>query len=34
MFKYQKIERKESATEVTASDTISDVQQWVQYRMK
>ena len=28
---YQKVEEKESATQVTASDTISNVQKWVQY---
>lgn len=28
---YQKIEAKESTTEVSASDTISNVQKWVQY---
>lgn len=28
---YQKIEAKESTTEVAASDTISNVQKWVQY---
>ena len=34
MFQYQKIENKESITEVVASDTISNVQEWVQYRAK
>lgn len=35
VFQYQKIERNlESATEVFASDTISEVQKWVQYRAK
>lgn len=34
MFQYQKVEDKESATEVTASDTISNVQAWVKYRPK
>lgn len=34
MFQYQKIENLESATEVSASDTISNVQEWVQYRAK
>ncbi len=34
MFQYQKIEDLESPTEVFASDTISNVQQWVRYRAK
>ena len=34
MFQYQKVENLESTTEVTASDTISNVQKWVQYREK
>ncbi len=34
MFKYQKIENKESSTAIQASDTISNVQEWVQYRAK
>lgn len=34
MFQYQKVENLESTTEVTASDTISNVQKWVQYRAK
>lgn len=28
---YQKIEAKESTTEISASDTISNVQKWVKY---
>ena len=32
MFKYYKVEAKESATAVTPTDLISDVQNWVQYR--
>jgi len=31
---YQKIEAKESSTEVSASDTISNVKKWVQYTVK
>ena len=31
---YKKTEAKESATEVTASDSISNVKKWVQYREK
>ena len=31
---YQKIEAKESSVEISASDTISNVQKWVQYRAK
>ena len=34
MFQYQKVENLESTTEVKASDTISNVQKWVQYRAK
>lgn len=34
MFQYQKIEELESTTEVTVSDTITNVQRWVQYRSK
>lgn len=34
MFQYQKVEEKESSTEVIASDTINNVQQWVKYRIK
>ena len=34
MFQYQKIENLESETEVTASETISNVQKWIQYRIK
>lgn len=34
MFKYQKVEKLESTSQVTASSTISDVQEWVQYREK
>ena len=34
MFQYQKVENKESTTEVSASSTISNVQKWVQYRAK
>lgn len=34
MFKYYKTEAKESPTVVTATDMISDVQAWVQYRAK
>ena len=34
MFKYYKIESKESSTEITAGGLISDVQHWVQYREK
>lgn len=34
MFQYYKIESKESQTAVTASDLISNVQHWVQYREK
>lgn len=31
---YQKIEAMESSTEITASDTVSNVQKWVQYIVK
>lgn len=31
---YQKIEAKESSAEISVSDTISNVQRWVQYRAK
>lgn len=31
---YKKVEPKESSTEVSASDTISNVKKWVQYRAK
>lgn len=34
MFQYQKIESKTSYSVVTESDTISDVQHWVQYRAR
>lgn len=34
MFKYYKIESKESSTKVTATDLITNVQRWVQYRAK
>ena len=34
MFQYQKVENLESDTNVTASDSISNVQHWVQYREK
>jgi len=34
LFTYQKVENLESATEVSASDTISNVQGWVRYREK
>ena len=34
MFKYQKVENLESTTQVAASDTISNVVEWVQYRAK
>lgn len=34
MFQYQKVENLESGTQVYASDTISNVQEWVQYRAK
>lgn len=34
MFQYRKVENKESATEIFASDTISNVQKWVQFRAK
>lgn len=34
MFQYQKIEEKESGTEVTEGGSISNVQEWVQYRAK
>ena len=34
MFQYRKVENLESNTEVVASDTISNVQKWVQYRAK
>ena len=34
IFQYEKYVEQESATEVTASSTISNVQQWVQYRAK
>lgn len=34
MFQYQKTENKESNTEVFATNTISNVQHWVQYRPK
>ena len=34
MFQYRKVENLESTTKVTASDTISNVQEWVQYRAK
>ena len=34
MFQYQKIEDKESDTEVFESDSISNVQEWVQYRAR
>lgn len=34
MFQYQKVEDKESDTEVTEGGAISNVQEWVQYRAK
>ena len=34
MFRYQKVEDKESDTEVFESDSISNVQEWVQYRAR
>ena len=34
MFQYQKVENKESFTEVTEGGSISNVQEWVQYRAK
>jgi len=34
MFQYSKTEAKESTTQVYASDSISNVQEWVQYRVK
>jgi len=34
MFQYKKVENLESSTSVSASDTISNVQEWVQYRAK
>ena len=34
MFQYKKEENKESTTKVTASDSITNVQEWVQYREK
>ena len=34
LFEYKKVEEKESLTQVNASDTISNVQKWVQYREK
>lgn len=34
MFQYQKVENLESSTQVSASGTISNVQEWVQYRAK
>lgn len=34
MFQYRKVENKESSTEVFASNTISNVQKWVEYRAK
>ena len=34
LFEYKKVEDKESETKVTASNTISNVQKWVQYREK
>lgn len=34
MFQYEKFENKESTTQVTASNTISNVQKWVRYRAK
>lgn len=34
LFTYQKVENLESSTEVTPSDTISNVQKWVKYRNK
>lgn len=34
MFKYYKVESKESTSQVYATDLISDVQHWVRYRVK
>ncbi|MBQ8910443.1 MAG: hypothetical protein IJY91_05320 [Oscillospiraceae bacterium] len=34
MFQYQKVEQLESETQIEASDTVSNVQEWVQYRAK
>lgn len=34
MFQYQKVENKESSTEVNEGGSISNVQEWVQYRAK
>lgn len=34
MFQYQKVENLESETEITESDDISNVQEWVRYRAK
>ena len=34
MFQYQKVENKESSTEVVAGGNISNVQEWVKYREK
>lgn len=34
MFQYKKVENKESTTQVSASSSISNVQEWVQYRAK
>lgn len=34
MFQYQKVEQLESATEISESDTVSNVQHWVRYRAK
>ena len=34
MFKFYKIDSKESASEVTVTDNISNVEHWVQYRAK
>lgn len=34
LFSYRKVESKESDTQVTASPTVSNVQEWVRYRAK
>lgn len=34
IFQYQKVEQLESETQIEASDTVSNVQEWVQYRAK
>lgn len=34
MFQYTKVENLETTSQVYASDTISNVQEWVRYREK